>query len=219
MDLQIRIVMAKIPFSIDYRPQIESGEYKVETGDGRSVRIISWDKKVFGGRTEIVALVPTPEGNTETVQLYCPDGTLIVSSWNEKFKLFIVTPEEELTEFESGLFSAFSDGWQQYLGGEEVNVVEWAKEHSTELLSLAKQQLLQFGELLTQEHHEKLMETLREECTKNLPRWKKFAPNVNDPLSAQQICAELKNSVMRVDDAGYCWIISRKELNKLPKED
>lgn len=35
--------MAKIPFSIDYRPQIESGEYKVETRDDRPVRIICWD--------------------------------------------------------------------------------------------------------------------------------------------------------------------------------
>ena len=35
--------MAKIPFSIDYGPQIESGEYKVETRDDRPVRIICWD--------------------------------------------------------------------------------------------------------------------------------------------------------------------------------
>lgn len=137
--------MSKIPFGIKFRPQIESGEYKVVTGDDRQVRIISWDKKVFGGRYEIVALVPTTQGDTEAVQLYCPDGTLISSNWNEKFKLFIVTPEEEMTDFEAGLFSAFSDGWQQYLNGEEVDMEQWAKEHSEELLSIAREQLIKDG--------------------------------------------------------------------------
>lgn len=47
--------------------------------------------------------------------------------------------EEELSDFEAALFSAFSDGWQQYLHGEEVDVVQWAKEHSTELLEVANQ--------------------------------------------------------------------------------
>lgn len=85
----------KIPFDIKFRPQIESGEYKVVTGDDRPVRIISWDKKLCGGRYEIVALVPTPQGDTETVQLYSTEGILITSSYNEKFKLFIITPEPE----------------------------------------------------------------------------------------------------------------------------
>jgi uncharacterized membrane protein YgaE (UPF0421/DUF939 family) len=44
----------------------------------------------------------------------------------------------ELTDFESALFTAFSDAWQQYLRGEEVNVAQWAKEHSAELLEAAK---------------------------------------------------------------------------------
>ena len=49
--------------------------------------------------------------------------------------------ETELSDFESELFSAFSDGWQQYLHGEEVNVAQWAKEHSAQLLNAAKQEL------------------------------------------------------------------------------
>lgn len=47
--------------------------------------------------------------------------------------------EEELSDFEAALFSAFSDGWQQYLHGEEVDVAQWAKEHSAELLKAANQ--------------------------------------------------------------------------------
>ena len=86
----------KVHFDIKFRPQIESGEYKVVTGDDRPVRIISWDRKIIGGRYEIVALVPALQGDTEIVQLYHPDGTLITADWNEKLKLFIVTPEPEL---------------------------------------------------------------------------------------------------------------------------
>lgn len=46
----------------------------------------------------------------------------------------------ELTDFESALFSAFSDAWQEYLSGKEINVAKWAKEHSAELLEVAREQ-------------------------------------------------------------------------------
>ena len=49
--------------------------------------------------------------------------------------------EDELSCFESALFTAFSDAWQEYLNGEEVNVKQWAKEHSKEILEAAKEEL------------------------------------------------------------------------------
>lgn len=123
----------KIPFDIKFRPQIESGEYKVVTGDDRPVRIISWDKKVYS-RYEIVALVPTSQGDTETVQLYCSDGTLLASNWNEKFKLFVVTPEPELTEFEADVMVILLEFV------EEVDEND-LKRISKELLESAKKEL------------------------------------------------------------------------------
>lgn len=57
----------------------------------------------------------------------------------EEIELAKSESEEELSDFEAALFSAFSDGWQQYLHGEEVDVAQWAKEHSAELLEAAKQ--------------------------------------------------------------------------------
>lgn len=48
--------------------------------------------------------------------------------------------DTELTDFESALFSAFSDAWQEYLSGKEVNVSKWTKEHSPELLEVAREQ-------------------------------------------------------------------------------
>ena len=63
--------------------------------------------------------------------------------WNaEKKELGKIEQEEnaELTDFESALFSAFSYAWQEYLSGKEVNVAKWAKEHSAELLEVAREQ-------------------------------------------------------------------------------
>ena len=94
--------MAKIPFSIDYRPQIESGEYKVITNDGHNVRIICWDKRT-GGVECIVALVSGEQGGEKTLH-YTKEG-YCTSSTDElrKRDLFIVTPEKELTPFEKEL--------------------------------------------------------------------------------------------------------------------
>ena len=60
---------------------------------------------------------------------------------NQKKPKPVVTHDENgdaiLSDFEAALFSAFSDAWQTYLNGENVNVVEWAKEHAPELLRVA----------------------------------------------------------------------------------
>ena len=53
----------------------------------------------------------------------------------------------ELTDFEADLFSAFSDGWQTYLFDKEgLNVAQWAKEHSAELLESAKRTLSEWSD-------------------------------------------------------------------------
>ena len=57
----------KIPFDMKYRPQIESGEYKVETRNGKSVRIICWDK----------------QGECPIVVLSCMDGDEGVYTYHE----------------------------------------------------------------------------------------------------------------------------------------
>ena len=93
----------KIPFDIKYRPQIESGEYKVVTRDGRPARIICWDRFTTepNDSGNIVVLVAGIE--FESTYYYYQDGHL----WNQangegysQLDLFIITPEPELTEFE-----------------------------------------------------------------------------------------------------------------------
>lgn len=51
-----------IPFNIEYRPQIESGEYKVLTASGKPARIVCWDMKTQFG-DPILALIQEPRGD------------------------------------------------------------------------------------------------------------------------------------------------------------
>lgn len=87
----------KIPFNIKYRPQIESGEYKVETIDGNPVRIICWDRH-NENKPLIVALISAPA--CDALSNYFQDGKPLST---DSPLLFIITPEPELTEFEQGV--------------------------------------------------------------------------------------------------------------------
>ena len=69
----------KKPFDIKYRPQIESGEYKVETRGGKPARIVCWD---FMRSTDVFDL------------LVCIPSDLFV---------VISEPEPELNDFEKTL--------------------------------------------------------------------------------------------------------------------
>ena len=84
-----------VPFDIKYRPEIESGKYKVETRDGRPVTIISWDVDAYEG--EIAGFFRLCAGSP-TGQLYNTHGKHY--SNNEQYDLYIVG---EMTEFEERL--------------------------------------------------------------------------------------------------------------------
>lgn len=124
--------MAKIPFSIKYRPQIENGEYKVETREGKPSRILCWDRR---GERSLVVLVQQPLGYDDVLYYYesgLADG--IGRELDED--LFIVTPEEELTEFEKAVDAIY----------ESCNVKELrVKDKAAELLSLARKQFIKDG--------------------------------------------------------------------------
>jgi hypothetical protein len=83
-------------FDIKYRPQIESGEYKVKTESGQDVRIVCWDMNTCNG-TLIVALVKGYGGEYEKMRSYTLEGKC--KSASEKASLVIEAPDE-LTEFE-----------------------------------------------------------------------------------------------------------------------
>lgn len=126
----------KIPFDIKYRPQIESGEYKVETRSGKTARIICWDR--IG--TQLVVLI----GKDEDVLTYNPDGTT-GQQMQLPSDLFIITPEEEMTEFEKAVGLVFTDA--QLIPRDKDGIAnihdinEFIKKKAAELLALAKKEL------------------------------------------------------------------------------
>lgn len=89
--------MSKIPFSIEYRPLIESGEYKAEIGreDPWPARIVCWD---LNG-DNIIAVVMNPEGREEGL-IYTKQGKHNAICPRIDSDLFIIIPEPELTESE-----------------------------------------------------------------------------------------------------------------------
>lgn len=236
----------KIQFDIKYRPQIESGEYKVETRDGRPARIICWDVEYYYPQYKIGALIKNDEG--EDFFFLTEKGYFCIKESGEcdsNNDLFIVTPEEELTEFEEELENFYNHHLQVCTYDNQGTVEDSLHDGASKLLSIAREQFIKDGYVIEKKaFHDavkkvdpKVMKKVSEEwnamkealrieyergkadALKNIPRWKRFAPNINDTLSEQRICNELENSVLRVDVGGYCWIISREELNKLPKED
>lgn len=76
----------KIPFDIKYRPQIESGEYTVESENGRPVKILYWDANNFYDMP-IIGLYNN--GEVDVVIQYNKYG----ASGNNNTSLVIVTPD------------------------------------------------------------------------------------------------------------------------------
>ena len=135
----------KIPFDIKYRPQIESGEYKLETKDGRQVRVVCWDVKNSYSKVhdDILALVKS-KGGTENALFYAQNGYCLSDSSRVGRKdLFIVTPEEELSEFEMAIHRRLN-----LMNGEHLlatELLEETKGMAAELLALARKELVKEG--------------------------------------------------------------------------
>jgi len=122
----------KIPFDIKFRPQIESGEYKVVTRRGDSVRIICWDTKCA---QPIVGLIYDEYNKSDVVELFCSNGMYWMEEKQSDNDLFIITPEPELTEFEKGIKRGF------LCAGLEDVPMGIIKDTAKELIELAKKEL------------------------------------------------------------------------------
>lgn len=183
----------------------------METKGGNPIRILAWDLP----SDFPIATAEFTKDNRVIVESYSVDGW--VGYGEKENNLFIVTSEEELSEFEKACMKLYNEGRDDGLSGDKLSN-ESVKESASELLALAKQQLLQSGEFLTQEHHEKLMDTLREECTKDLPRWKPAA-RAYDGDRLPRIDWSLNRLVARFEEVIFYLDIN--DLYKLPgfKED
>ena len=125
--------MSKIPFTLE--AWLKDKNQKVETRSGKNVRIICWDK--IG--VPIVALV----GGADDIVTYNRDGTT-GQQMQLPSDLFIVMPEEELTEFEQMVKDRL---WRTLEYSETFRKDEnkWTRELAAELLSLAREQFIKDG--------------------------------------------------------------------------
>ena len=168
--------MAKIPFDVKWKPQIESGEYKLETKDGKQVRVVCWDVKNSYSKVhdDILALVKS-KGGTENALFYAQNGYCLSDSSRVGRKdLFIVTPEEEMTEFEKKLWEVLKSEGSPIVPIEKFTNADKEAFHSyaAELLELAKKELCESGEV-TDWYAKGKAEALRTratEFTKNLAK-------------------------------------------------
>lgn len=123
--------MTKIPFNIVYRPQIESGEYKVVTREDRPVEIRIWDLK---GDFPIVGVYYDDKNNRETAVQVTAEGRCSITPGEDYCDdFFIITDKQELTEFEYAVQEIF------YKGREDN--IDLLKITSSTLLKVARKQL------------------------------------------------------------------------------
>lgn len=139
--------MAKIPFDIKYRRQIESGEYIVIDRFDYKLHFVKEEDGVF------FFTVRYPGCNYDTERLYD----------HPERNLFIVTPEEELTEFEGKV--------KQLIGTYPVTTMEnrgsliyEVRKAAAELLVLAREQLIKDGYVIEKKAlHDTVEKAMREE--------------------------------------------------------
>ena len=123
--------MKTIPFDIKYRPQIESGEYSVQTKDGAPVRIICWDRADTYG--EIVALVQFPfDDGKETISIYSGNGCYYI---HESSEMDLVLADNRISPFEELLYGLLEKPYHPEDGAEFES---WVHEKADELLAIAE---------------------------------------------------------------------------------
>ena len=134
--------MAKIPFDIKYRPEIESGKYKVVTKDGLTVAL----KKVTSNHTTILlAFVGKDEGPVDYDK--CDDIRILDDMFYNHSDLFILTDGTELKDIELNEFEKALDDHNilseyDYASMDGIEIKHKIRELANELLPIARKQLL-----------------------------------------------------------------------------
>lgn len=199
--------MAKIPFDIKFRPQIESGEYKVETSDGCPARIICWDSPINEDRP-IICIVYDNQ-----IEQYKADGRYDYETCN--YDLIIITPEPELSEFEDAVGAEIFD---PPFNEEQIKVI---KEESAKLLALARKEMEEeLKEKVLHDYWKQASDQCiqarkegKSEALKDLPRWKICYRSDYDKVQVE----EWSNGIIVMYNGYYINITDL--FDKLPKED
>lgn len=185
--------MKKIPFNIMYRPQIESGEYRVVTREDCPVEIKIWDLK---GEFPVVGIYFDEKNNRETSVQVTAEGRCSIKPNDDYCDDFFIIADKteltklaELTEFEETLMGIVN-GF-----GDDTMTIEGAKNAGTRLLSVACKQL-----------------------EEGLPKWKKVA-EVHSFDEGMSIRNTPEGGVLVLNTDGNKYFLNINELEKLPKEE
>lgn len=213
--------MAKIPFDIKFRPQIESGEYKVETRDGRQAKVMDWafNDKVFGNSIAI----KVTDSDGDYALLYKHHGKQAsIFPVEEGSDLIIITPEPEFSEFEVKLWEIMKAEGSP-VGPREKFTNDDKKafhEYSAQLLAIAKDEIYSHESLV--EYAKAAKAEGKAEALKGLPRWVKVDEgDMLDKYSkyllrSNEGCYYYCCGTTIARD-GYMLLVDN--LEKLPKED
>ena len=190
----------KIPFDIKFRPQIESGEYKVETRSGKHATNFQFRK--WGEMDSVWAYFP----GTETWDIYDTEGHVRYDGKDDDSDLFLVTPEPEMTAFEYAMLRYVQEG-ANAKSDEELE--ELTKKHSTELLAIAREELRDEIEFRGKEYQTGYKKG-QADLLKDLPRWKKtdYCPGQKD----HKLYYDEKKDMILLD--GY--YLTTNDVKKLP---
>lgn len=202
----------KIPFTLD--AWLKDKSQKVETRDGRLVHDI-WRIKepsyTNNRRAEVCALID----GEEDALVFFEGGRYLPTSkdTDSPFDLFLITPEQELSEFEVALEQMMYD-WEDK-GIEARKIVA---QHIKELRRLAREEIVKSGYAIVESEHyfeegRKNYERGKAEALKDLPRWKPAAiAYEGDRLP--RIDWALNRLVARFEEGIY--YLDIKELYNLP---
>ena len=144
--------MEKIPFNPKFRPQIESGEYRVETRCGYPVQIVCWNLRDTKHEDDthkrtILGLIDCGDG-TFGYEVFNSEG-LYMPIAQSNMDLFVVTENVQLTKFESRL----------------CEILDYSMRHPEDspdaIISVVKQKLAP-----------QLMDLARKEIKTDGPKWR-----------------------------------------------
>lgn len=190
--------MAKIPFTLE--AWLKDKSQKVETGEGESVQILCTNAE------GVLPIIGNVGVESENLQRWTEKGQYHVGLNTPDKDLFIITPEPEMSEWQTLI-----SGCLQKYGLLDCGAADRiAKECSAELLSLARKELEnESPSIIHAQSFNAGLKRGKQETLKDLPRWKRAAASFGN------------YSVAPTETGALCLLIDRhyimlSELMKLP---
>ena len=202
-----------IPFDIKYRPEIESGEMKVQTRDGREVRIVCWDA------TDVTFPIMGYIKNEFRPDSWMCDGSYFMG--DESCSDLVLVPVEDESEDErirERLMNAITTSAQftyalQKAGFEEKEVLAWLERQKD---SVSNAKYIEDVAYAFEDGRKKGIEEQKEQKPSIFP------PGLGEahfnPILSEQILSKQKPSWSEEDENVYNGLIKQLERT-MNKED